>query len=104
MEFEEYKKDLYAMKDRHEVEAVNLQAKYAQANNTIKLGDVVTDITILVDSIQTGVFFSDSLRKPQCVFRGNTLTKKGARRRDGARDIVWQQNIDKSAKPIPYVE
>lgn len=96
MTFEELEKAIAEVEKQAGANKFKLIIEYCNAHNTVKIGDIVTDKygreTIRVDKI---TYSSGSIRlDPQCVYRGQLVTKKGEPRKDGRRGVIYQSNIE----------
>lgn len=94
MEYEEFKIKKQKLRDDHLKEVSELSTSYALSNNSVKLGDFVTDNTgtIRVDSINTYLgFYGDG--QPQCAYYGIMLTKKNKPFKSGEKRYLYQSNI-----------
>jgi len=92
MNKQEFDDQLNALKKRHATEINNLKKKFADANNTVAVGDTVTDRTqsIVVDSIS--YLGGDT---PSCIYNGIRVTVKGVPFKSGERGTVYQSNMKK---------
>jgi len=75
---EEYTEKLTGLHEKHRQENLKLDRDYALANNTVQVGDIITDHigSIRVEQIKftVGLSFRDF---PCCVYFGIVLTKSG---------------------------
>jgi hypothetical protein len=85
-------KDLEAEFENKKGELVRL---CAFSNNTIKVGDVITDHSgsIKVEKIQVAFGYACDL--PSCVYTGIELNKDGTPNKKGKKRSVWQSNLVK---------
>jgi hypothetical protein len=98
MDIETYKAKLAALHKEYETNKRKIQTEYALANNTYKVGDVITDHmrTIRIEKIQIDVsYMSSSIGKPQCVYVGPELKKDGTPKKNGIITQIYQSNIEK---------
>jgi len=94
MTHDEYKEKLKQLEEAYQKEKKQLAVKYAMSNNTVKIGDVITDHigSIIVDKINVGGY---SWRGVECVYEGFELTKRGRPFKNKRRRVVWQSNLKK---------
>ena len=90
MKIEELNQRLENLRKRQFNEVVKLKREYALSNNTVKIGDIISDhmVTIVVESIDD--YLSDI---PQCVYTGIRLTKQGVPTKKIEVRQIYQQNI-----------
>ena len=90
---EEYKNRLSELQKQHALNLIDLRSQFALKNNTVKVGDTVTDHigTIVVEKIKIETSFIDSF--PECTYFGYELTKKLERKKSGAQRWVYQSNL-----------
>ena len=83
MNRQQYIEELSKMKVIHSTERRQLDLKFVEANNKIKVGDVITvrSRSIIVDEID--IILPPNTPFPECAYRGRLLTKKGKPRKDG---------------------
>ena len=92
---EEYEKELTELENKFDSEKTALDEKYAAVNNTVKIGDLVTDHigTIKVEKIKTAIINSVV---PHCAYWGTRITKdSGKPYKRGGKRWVAQYNIKK---------
>jgi hypothetical protein len=92
MDIEEYKKIIAEIDNKARQDKFAVAREYALANNTVKVGDVISDhkSTILVDNI---IITASVSSKPMCVYDGIKLKKDGTPVKSGERDTVYQSNL-----------
>ena len=91
MNLSEYTAMRLEIQEKHKLELNALAVEFAKANNPVKSGDVLTDHskTIVVDDIVILMLRS----KPECIYHGYVLTKKGVYRTDMKRATIYQRNL-----------
>ncbi len=77
-----------------------LSVKYALSNSTIKVGDIVESkhTIVIVDRIQATFGVYSNI--PECVYKGEQLTKHYKPRKDGNKSRVYQSDLFKVNKKI----
>ena len=92
MDKQEYIEKLKAIDGDAKKAKAALAKEFAMSNNTVKLGDIISDHanTIVVDHIGLGYSFDGT---PQCVYRGVALTKKLVPKKNGSSEKIWQSNL-----------
>jgi hypothetical protein len=90
---EEYDKKLESIAKRYNTEINQLKKEYALTNNTVKLGDVITDHmgSIKVDNISITMTFSN--KYPICLYSGIEILKSGKPSKRGSIRNVYQSNL-----------
>jgi len=94
MKEEEFRKTLKEIKDSAYRRELGLRKEFALSNNTVKIGETVTDHigSIVVEQIK---FSASSLYDtPICVYFGPQLTKAGHPFKDGSKRGVYQSNLE----------
>lgn len=96
MELKQYQEELQRLQEEFEKKKIDLMKSYVIANNTHKIGDIITDST---GSIQIeGIRFNWGEpwdNKPFAVYIGTVLKKDGTPRKDGEKRIVHQHWVIK---------
>lgn len=94
MEFEELKAKLAGIEEMANVRKKDAIREYCLVNNTVKIGDIVTDHlgSVKVERI----LVEYSLTRPQCVYVGSELKKDLTPRKDGSKRNVYAQNIGRT--------
>lgn len=69
-----------------------LYRAYAYANNTVKIGDIISDRETCICVKKMGVYV-DIYGSAQMRYFGPELTKAGTPRKDGRESWVYQENI-----------
>jgi len=96
---EEYTKRYNEIQKEKHAEIEKLAIEYAESNNPVKIGDVVTDRCqrIKVETIKAPL----SVIEPHCVYSGPLLTKAGTPFKSGKRGRMSQYNLKMiNGKPI----
>lgn len=93
---QEYDKKIKVITANYELLKKDLYRKFATANNTYKVGDIVTDHigSIIIEKIEflaPSTFFNRDY--PECSYLGIELTKKGEPKKNGSKRYVYQYNI-----------
>lgn len=76
----------------------NLAKQFALSNNTVVIGDIITDHigSIVVSKISVSIGSLTMYGSmPQCVYDGIELLKSGKENAKGKTRSVWQSNISK---------
>jgi hypothetical protein len=94
MDDKEYDKKLQEIKSKFGDEKSALKREYAFSNNTVKIGDKITDHcgSIEVESINITLGFMK--KYPECVYYGIGLKKDMTPRKDGSKRHVYQSDIE----------
>jgi hypothetical protein len=89
----EYYNELEKLRNDYNVSVDNIKIKYALSNNTIKVGDIITDHvgSIKVSEINVATPFGSKL--PCCLYNGVEYTIKGEPKKNGGVRDVWQCNL-----------
>lgn len=89
----EYLREIEKINKKAEREIEQIHIKYALANNTIKIGDLITDRnnTIKVEKINAIIPFLRNL--PECIYYGRKYTKKGLPTKKEGFDKIYQYNV-----------
>ena len=93
MTHEEYLEKKKQLESEHAEQLVFLAKKYAFSNNTVLVGDTVTDHigSIIVEKIK---FSQGSFGKPpECVYFGTSLKKDGKPFESGEKRAAYQSNL-----------
>ena len=94
----DYEKELAELKNKFKAEKFALAKKYAISNNTVKIGDLITDHigTIRVEKIKTAIINSIV---PHCNYWG-ALIIKGSEKpfKRGGKRWTSQRDIKKGSK------
>jgi len=88
----EYKKALKAARMDYDRAVNKISTDFAFSNNTIKIGDFVTDHVGTVKVEKIGVYTGLS-QNPKCTYFGTCYTKKGAPYKDDKKATVYQKNV-----------
>lgn len=90
---EKLKDQLNALDLKYKADRQQVLKEYALSNNTLKVGDVVTDHIgiIKIESIGVYIHFEDS----ECTYKGVELRKDGTPKKGNQIRTVYQSNIIK---------
>lgn len=90
---EQYDHEMSLINDKYKAMKNDLYVRYAESNNTIKKGSIVStgNSSIIVDKINISLMFS---RYPQIMYYGRILTKKGVPRKDGECMSISKAKLD----------
>ena len=92
--FDELKTKLAGIEERANERKKDAIREYCFGNNTVKIGDIVTD---LIGSVKVEkILIEYSLTRPQCVYFGAELKKDLTPRKDGSKRSVYAQNIGRT--------
>lgn len=76
---------------RHEDRIKEIQKDYANSNNTVLVGSIITDdLGTIIEVDRIGVYLSDP---PCCFYWGQEYTKKMEPRKDERRAKVYQSRL-----------
>ena len=94
-DLETFTKLLKEIEAEEELKVRQLKIEFANANNTVKIGDIVCDHigSVLVDEM--GYHSPGWNQLPGCTYSGFELKKDLTPRKDGARRTVYQSNLNK---------
>ncbi len=91
---EDYKHKTLMLAEKHKEEVFQLKKKYAMANSSVQVGDMVTDhmgsVKVERIKIHTGYHVDDL---PSCVYYGPCYTKSGRPFKSGERRGAYQANL-----------
>lgn len=90
---ENYNKELKEIEVEMQARKKRTLIKYADANNTLKIGDKVKDHIgeIIIEKILYSIEYRTGM--PKCVYYGFELKKDGEIRKDKSKREVYQQNV-----------
>ena len=93
MDLNEYKNLRQAIRERAKTEEMELAREYAYSNNTVKIGDIITDHigSIKVEKIQWGFAFSRDYS--ECIYTGIELKKDKTPTKRGNKRQIYQSNL-----------
>lgn len=93
MNIEEYKTLLKELETKHKADCFKLAKEYAMSNNSVSIGDMVTNGC---DAIKVEVItVYRSLGLPSCAYSGPKFTKAGIPFKNGDQATVYQTNLKK---------
>ncbi len=92
MKTEEYQMQLDLLIKQHMKDKARLAVSFAKSNNTVKIGDIVTDHyhSIKVESIGYDLY-----KYPSCIYIGAYLKKNSEPKKNGEKSEVHQCNLTK---------
>lgn len=96
MNIQEYRAAFQAIEDRVKEDKRKLMRDFALSNNTVKVGDVVSDgcFKVKVEKIK---IYLDPIQ-PSCIYCGELLTVKGKSRKIKKEGVVYQTGMIKGEK------
>lgn len=94
MEFEELKAKLEWIEERANERKKDAIREYCLVNNSVKIGDIVTDH---IGSVKVEkILVEYSLTRPQCIYVGSELKKDLTPRKGGSKRNVYAQNLGRT--------
>ena len=93
MELEEYRSLKQQLRDQCEKAERNLAFEYAQSNNSVKVGDFVTDHIGTVKVELMRLYFEYGSGLPALVYSAPTYTKAGKPFKSESKRSVYQTNL-----------
>lgn len=87
----EYAEKIQAVRKEAESKIKAIQIEYAEKNNPVKIGDMVSNQSTNVKVETIGIAIIAGL--PSMVYHGPAMTKKGNLFKSGKRDKVYQVNL-----------
>lgn len=93
MEAIEFYQRLEILKNEYDSKVDEAKIEYALSNNTIKIGDIITDHIGSIKVIEINVATPFGSKLPCCLYNGREYTKKGEPKKNGGVRDVWQCNL-----------
>ena len=78
------------LRNEHDKKVQELKSEYAFANNTVKVGDIVTDH---IGAVKVEKILVWGIDEPCCIYRGIEYTKAGKPTKRGCKRDVYQTNL-----------
>lgn len=101
MTIEEYKEKINELEKEFETKKITLWSTYASANNSVQIGDIITDHQGSLKVERIGTFIKNEQDAPsECYYYGIIVLKNGAFKKVRGKDTfeyrkVYQSNIIK---------
>ena len=92
---EEYYKKIKALKDDFDREMSIVRNDYAMSNNTVQIGDIISDYVNIIRVNKIRTYNSDNSTPPKCIYSGDKITKKGTVSKTQPTAIIYQGNLKK---------